>query len=79
MTIDTHQRSSLVALADRVPDLSPDARCALFCAVCHGSVTDIFHTRQDDWYISGRVAGRDFWLTPAEWQRDHARLLKEAA
>lgn len=76
-----HKSNELVAQADRMPDLSTPARQALVTAIFADIVTGIFTVGGDpkDWYIEGAACGHDFWLTPAEWQRDYANLLKEAS
>jgi hypothetical protein len=75
--------TELLALAEKVPELSSGARDALLAAIYCKIVTGIYRVKiasgDFDYYISGRVADRDLWLTPAEWQRDHAQLLKESA
>lgn len=74
-------RATVVAQADKVSELSADAHHALIAAIYCDIVTGVYSVGGDpkDWYIDGAVAGKDFWLTPAEWQRDYAKLLKASA
>jgi hypothetical protein len=72
--------TELTALAEKVPELSSGARDALLAAIYCEIVTGIYRVKvasgEFDYYVAGRVGDHDLWLTPAEWQRDYATLLK---